>query len=138
MVDLKEVEVIVENEVESVVSSTSNDSAFDTKLILPEAKKLNRRIINTPPTRQKRNTNPDSKIVKDLNAQIILQQKAIADLRHKLALIRDISNDSKYLNKKEMKMKVSELPSEEGMATTTNLRLPSTSKGKNVINLHVY
>ena len=131
-------EGIVEDVVESVASSTTNDSAFDTKLISPEAKRLNRRIINTPPTRQKRNKNPESKMVRDLNAQIILQQNVIADLRHKSGLIRDISNDSKYLNKKEMKMKVCKLPSEEAKATTTNLRLPSTSKGKNVINLHVY
>ena len=134
-------EAIVEDVVESVASSTTNDSAFDKKLISPEAKRLNRRIINTPPSRQKRNNNPESRMVRDLNAQIILQQKVIADLRNKLAIIRDISNDSKVLNKKEMKMKtkLTEVTTEEdGMPTTTNLRLPSTSKGKNVINLHVY
>ena len=47
VVDMKEVpqpevmEAIVENEVESVASSASNDSAFDTTLISPEAKGLN-------------------------------------------------------------------------------------------------
>ena len=52
------------------------------------------------------NTNPGSRMIKDLNKQIILQQKVVADLRHKFSLIRDISNDTKIVDKKVWQRKL--------------------------------
>ena len=52
------------------------------------------------------NKNLDSRMVQDLNRQVSIQMSVIADLRHKLSLIRDISNDSNIVNKKEMNSEV--------------------------------
>ena len=83
----------MDDDKKSEASSTSSDSAFVAKLISPNAERDSKMI--TTPIKKRRNTNPESRPVKDLNAQILLQQKVISDLRHKLTLVRDISNDAK-------------------------------------------
>ena len=88
---------------EATVDHSSEDSDFKSKLVSPAAKKiLHSRIEETPAGKlQKllnktyvRNTNPDSRLVKDLNKHIILQYNIIVNLRQKISLIRDISNDT--------------------------------------------
>jgi len=46
----------------------------------------------------------ESRMVNDLNVQIVLQQRMIAELRHKVVIIRDVSNDSKYFDKRLYKV----------------------------------
>ena len=41
-------------------------------------------------------------MIQDLNNKIILQNRVIADLRHKLSLIRDISIEPNIVDKKEI------------------------------------
>ena len=67
-------EAVVDEDDQDSVGASSNDSAFSSKLISPASKQKRRRIMNSEPnTKKKRNKTPDSKLVKDLNAQIILQ-----------------------------------------------------------------
>ena len=135
-------DAVVDVDDQNSVGAFSNDSAFSSKLISPACKQNRSLIPNSEPKTKKRNKNPDSRLVKDLNSQIILQQKVIADLRHKLSLISDISNESKVLNKKDIKTKISVLrpppPSAPLNESTTNLYIPPSSKEKHVINLHIY
>jgi len=135
-------DAVVDVDDQNSVGAFSNDSAFSSKLISPACKQNRSLIPNSEPKTKKRNKNPDSRLVKDLNSQIILQQKVIADLRHKLSLISDISNESKVLNKKDIKTKISALrppsPSAPLNESTTNLHIPPSSKEKHVINLHIY
>ena len=69
------VEAVVDDDEKSETSSTSNDSAFVAKLISPNAKHDSKMI--TTPIKKRRNTNPESRLVKDLNAQILLQQNQL-------------------------------------------------------------
>ena len=135
-------DAVVDVDDQNSVGAFSNDSAFSSKLILPACKQNRSLIPNSEPKTKKRNKNPDSRLVKDLNAQIILQEKVIADLRHKLSLISDISNESKVLNKKDIQSKISALrppsPSAPLNESPTNLHIPPSSKEKHVINLHIY
>ena len=92
---------------------SSGDDRFEKPLISSAAKKrLHSAMDITPPSKTKSRskvsskTNPESKMVKDLHKQVNLQMNVIADLRHKLSLIRDISNDTNTMNKKEMNEEV--------------------------------
>lgn len=84
-------------------SSSSKDEDFVSKVISPKAKRnLHRRqIIDTPPSHLEsklpatNNKNPESRIVCDLNTQIMIQQNVIQELCNKLAIIRDVSNNSR-------------------------------------------
>ena len=92
---------------------SSGDDRFEKPLISPAAKKrLHSAMDVTPPSKTKSRskvsskTNHESKMVRDLHKQVNMQMNVIADLRHKLSLIRDISNDTNTLNKKEMNEEV--------------------------------
>lgn len=52
------------------------------------------------------NINLDSRLVKDLSKQIILQQNVMVGLRNKLSLIRHISIDTRHLDTKGMKKEI--------------------------------
>ena len=88
---------------------------------------------DTPPAKivksRPQNANPDSRTIKDLNKQIILQKMVIADLRHKLSLIRDILNDTKIIDKKGMAKEI------DKTSTTT---VSSENNSKNIINIHIH
>lgn len=112
-------------------SSTSHDSEFLSKYISPRDKaKLNSRIVyprdkaksysrtvvefaseeivhqRSPSTTIHKNCNSESKLVRDLNKNILYQNNVIADLRNKLGVIRDILNDSTtYNHKSEVNVK---------------------------------
>ena len=106
--ELPQPEVILEASVDESSSgdvSSSGDDAFDKPLISPAAKKrLHSAMDVTPPstTKSRSKVNPESKMLKDMQKQVSLQMNVIADLRYKLSLIRDISNDTKSVKKKEM------------------------------------
>jgi len=105
---------------ELVVDQTSSyDSAFENdKLTSPrEKEKLhsrfatgrevhnNKSTTTTTTTTIPKNRNKESRLVKDLNKHILHQNDVIADLRNKLDVIRDISNDSTTFNSRLIKPK---------------------------------
>jgi len=139
---------------EVVIYHSSDDSAFDGKLVSPASKRLlHSRIEETPPAVRNKsneksckrsnapNKNPDSRLVKDLNKQIILQQNTIADLRRKMSIIRDISNDTKKNDLKQLNLEVQKIVEVEEIASPSsssgkNVTLPSSSPGNNVMNFY--
>ena len=107
---------------EEVEVTSSYDSAFADKLISPRAKRRLHSAMATPPSsntkspartpptttvrNQSHSTNVETKYTKQLNEHIRLQNRIIHELRQKIALIRDISNDSKKFDNNEMKKKL--------------------------------
>ena len=133
--------------------ASSYDSAFADKLISPRAKRRLHSAMATPPssnTKSPARTPPtttvrnqsrsvETKYTQQLNEHIRLQNRIIHELRQKLALIRDISNDSKKFDNNEMKKKIVEqdvirVPIMEKKTTIT----PVLSDGKNIITLHIH
>jgi len=142
---------------ELVVEKTSSyDSAFENdKLTSPREKaKLhsrftagqdihnNNKATNTTTTNTTipKNRNRESKMVKDLNKHILHQNDVIADLRNKLEVIRDISNDSTTFNSRLLKPKTKKV-GESSVKINGELISgeDTTSEScKNVINLHIH
>ena len=138
---------------ELVVDNTSSyDSAFENdKLTSPRklnsrfaARKdihINNKATNTTTTTTiPKNRNRESKMVKDLNKHILHQNDVIADLRNKLEMIRDISNDSTTFNSTMLKpivKKVGESLVQINDETNSGEDITSESC-KNVINLHIH
>lgn len=60
----------------------------------------------TLPSKLKRNTNPECKLVKYLYVQLIVQRNVILYLGHKMSLIRNVSNDSKIFERREVDVKI--------------------------------
>jgi len=152
--EVSELTQIEEDIEEVVIHHSSDDSAFDGKLVSPAAKRLlHSRVEETPPPVRNKsneklckrsnvpNNNPDSRLVKDLNKQIILQQNTIADLRRKMSIIRDISNDTKKSDLKQLNLEVQKIVEVEEIASPSsssgkNVTLPSSSPGNNVMNFY--
>ena len=131
---------------EVVIDHSSDDSDLESKLLSPATKRiLHNRIEETPPAARNKsnekpcirsttcNKNPDSRLVKDLNKQIILQQNTITDLRHKMSIICDISNDKKKNDKKQTNLEIQDIVEREDNASNT---LPPSSPGNNVMNFY--
>ena len=132
---------------------SSGDARFEKPLISPAAKKrLHSAMDITPPSKTKSRSkvssrmNPESKMLKDLHKQVNLQMNVIADLRHKLSLIRDISNDTKSINKKEMNEEIEmirkNVPYESKISVSKKDNISSTyittDKGsKNEVHIHI-
>lgn len=148
--EVSELTHIEEDIEEVVIHHSSDDSAFDGKLVSPAAKRLlHSRVEETPPPVRNKsnerpnvpNNNPDSRLVKDLNKQIILQRNTIADLRRKMSIIRDISNDTKKNDLKQLNLEVQKIVEVEEIASPSsssrkNVTLPSSSPGNNVMNFY--
>ena len=68
-------------------------------------------------------------MINDLNKQIILQQKVIADLRYKLSLIRDILSDTKIVDKKGMKKEIDRMNKieENDLTLSTKNKISTTT-----------
>ena len=142
---------------ELVVEKTSSyDSAFENdKLTSPREKaKLHSRFTagqdihnnnkatttTTTNTTIPNNRNRESKMVKDLNKHILHQNDVIADLRNKLEVIRDISNDSTTFNSRLIKPKIKKV-GESSVKINGEIISgdDNTSEScKNVINLHIH
>ena len=137
--------------------STSNDSAFSSKLISPAVKRRLHSRIDTPPvelrtipkSRTRRNTNPESRLVKDLNRQIIKQSNIICELRQQLHLISEILHNNKNtvprdtidttrdktdINILETKNEKNIIIGEKKSIGDTNVTTPRT----NIVNLHIH
>ena len=148
-------EAVVDEEEEVVEDASSYDSAFADKLISPRAKRRLHSAMATPPSsntkseartpptttvrNQSHSSNVETKYTKQLNEHIRLQNRIIHELRQKIALIRDISNDSKKFDNNEMKKKIVEkdvisIPTIDKNTTIT----PVVSEGKNIITLHIH
>ena len=144
--ELTQPEVILEARVDAI---SSGDDRFEKPLISPAAKKrLHSAMDITPPskTKSRSKVNPESKMPKDLHKQVNLQMNVIADLRHKLSLIRDISNDTKSINKKEMNEEIEmirkNVPSESKISVSKKDNISSTyittdKASKNEVHIHI-
>ena len=144
--ELTQPEMILQAEVDE----SSSDSEFVSKLVSPANKKRMHSVMatNEAPNSSSSKIHVDSRMIndrmiQDLNNKILLQNRVIADLRHKLSLIRDISIESNIVDKKnigsdvERDRKISDVGNMDNEDSATSTIVTGGKDANKIVHIHI-